>query len=404
MLFVELTSLVLLSPKGPALLQKEPATTGKVLKNIFPCTPSFLLLPKVREEMAKALEHPLGLLELRDGEGESDDSELEGVRCIRMSNMNMLKEASEERSLRKSHVGTFGHTYHSIGNVVCKVEWFTDSKIVEHIAKACIRVVFVPSKAYDIFTKDDLPLHKIGLQFGEDHLEGIESDVYSFNLTGLAERPFGSVHTNSLTRNAKNSGEFLKTKSDFKIINDEGDGDGSIQITNEMNTFVKLKDEHEANLLVHVKNTIESNGCESRAKLQLKLHQKLHQKLYEKNTTVADTVANIKDNGEFYTSKSKEHGMKPEKGKSNDDGFKWGVQEASTFEELKQRMSTTPVLSLPDFNKVFVGPRISLAATYQKEVVTELPEELQEGQPLKKFMAICDSRVVFLKTAMQRRL
>ncbi|GKG47400.1 retrotransposon-related protein, partial [Tanacetum coccineum] len=37
-----------------------------------------------------------------------------------------------------------------------------------------------------------------------------------------------------------------------------------------------------------------------------------------------------------------------------DDGFKWGVQEASAFEELKQRLSATPVLSLPDFNEVFV--------------------------------------------------
>ncbi|GJR22843.1 hypothetical protein Tco_0971370 [Tanacetum coccineum] len=99
-----------------------------------------------------------------------------------------------------------------------------------------------------------------------------------------------------------------------------------------------------------------------------------------------------------------EHGTKPKKRKSNDDGLKWGVQEASAFEELKQQISTTSVLSLPDFNEVFVGPRMSLAATYQKEVVTEWPEEFQEGQPLEKSMAICDSRVVFLKTAMQRRL
>nr|GEV21224.1 hypothetical protein [Tanacetum cinerariifolium] len=187
----------------------------------------------------------------------------------RMGNTSMLKETGKEHSIRKSHVSTFGYTYHSIGNVVCKVEWFTNSETIEHIAKAGINVVFVPNEAYDIFTKDDLPLHKIGLQFGEDHLEGIESDVYSFDLTSLAERPFESVHTNSLKRNAKNSGEFLKTKSDFNIINDEGDQDGSIHITNEMDTFLKLKDEHGANLLVHVEKTIESNGCESRAKVRL---------------------------------------------------------------------------------------------------------------------------------------
>ncbi|GKG25322.1 hypothetical protein Tco_0395950, partial [Tanacetum coccineum] len=67
-------------------------------------------------------------------------------------------------------------------------------------------------------------------------------------------------------------------------------------------------------------------------------------------TTAAITVAKIEETGEFYTSESEEHGTKPEKGKCNDDGFKWGVQEAPTFEELNQRISTTPVLSLPDFN------------------------------------------------------
>ncbi|GKA95988.1 hypothetical protein Tco_0818083 [Tanacetum coccineum] len=84
--------------------------------------------------------------------------------------------------------------------------------------------------------------------------------------------------------------------------------------------------------------------------------------------------------------------------------FKWGVQEASAFEKLKQQLSTTSVLSLPDFNEVLVGPRMSLAAIYQKEVVVELPEESKEGQPLEKPMAIRDLRVVFFKTAMQRRI
>ncbi|GJX79855.1 ribonuclease H-like domain-containing protein [Tanacetum coccineum] len=36
------------------------------------------------------------------------------------------------------------------------------------------------------------------------------------------------------------------------------------------------------------------------------------------------------------------------------DNFNWGVQEAPAFEELKQQLSTTPVLSLPYFNHVFV--------------------------------------------------
>ncbi|GJV26463.1 hypothetical protein Tco_1379158 [Tanacetum coccineum] len=36
------------------------------------------------------------------------------------------------------------------------------------------------------------------------------------------------------------------------------------------------------------------------------------------------------------------------------DGFKWGLQKASAFEELNQRLSTTLVLSLPYFNEVFL--------------------------------------------------
>ncbi|GKD53204.1 hypothetical protein Tco_1286591 [Tanacetum coccineum] len=82
------------------------------------------------------------------------------------------------------------------------------------------------------------------------------------------------------------------------------------------------------------------------------LKQALQRALLWSNPTTlaADTVVKIEETGEFYT--SEEHGMKPEKGKSNDDGFKWGVQEVSAFEELKQRISTTPVLSLTDFSEV----------------------------------------------------
>ncbi|GKE29797.1 retrotransposon-related protein, partial [Tanacetum coccineum] len=74
-----------------------------------------------------------------------------------------------------------------------------------------------------------------------------------------------------------------------------------------------------------------------------------------------------------------------------DDGFKWGVHEASAFEELKNRLSTTPVLSLPDFNEVFF---IKADASVNGIGM--------EGQPLKEPIAIHDWQVVL--TAMQRRL
>ncbi|GJX45785.1 ty3-gypsy retrotransposon protein [Tanacetum coccineum] len=77
-------------------------------------------------------------------------------------------------------------------------------------------------------------------------------------------------------------------------------------------------------------------------------------------------------------------------------GFKWGVHEATAFEKLKQQLCTTPILSLPNFEQIFVveadasdtgigavllqnnhpisyfsrklGPRMRIAATYQKEL------------------------------------
>ncbi|GJT03524.1 hypothetical protein Tco_0824693 [Tanacetum coccineum] len=110
--------------------------------------------------MAKALNIPLVYLNSCDsppsmGEGDSDDSELEGVgrrglfpfgmilktlfrernhhvihkieiirESMRMSNANMFKEASEKHSIRNCHIGTLGHTYHSLGNVVGKIKAF----------------------------------------------------------------------------------------------------------------------------------------------------------------------------------------------------------------------------------------------------------------------------------------
>ncbi|MCI77844.1 RNA-directed DNA polymerase (Reverse transcriptase), partial [Trifolium medium] len=36
------------------------------------------------------------------------------------------------------------------------------------------------------------------------------------------------------------------------------------------------------------------------------------------------------------------------------DNFKWGVESQQAFDELKKRITSAPVLSLPDFTKGFV--------------------------------------------------
>ncbi|GJS14247.1 hypothetical protein Tco_0408719 [Tanacetum coccineum] len=54
-------------------------------------------------------------------------------------------------------------------------------------------------------------------------------------------------------------------------------------------------------------------------------------------------------------------------------------------------------LALPSTSKIHVVFHVSILKLFSgngEEAVTELPEEFQEGQPLEKPMAICDSRLV----------
>nr|GEV12541.1 hypothetical protein [Tanacetum cinerariifolium] len=57
--------------------------------------------------------------------------------------MNMLKKPSEKHSVGKCHIGTLGYTYHSVGDVVGKVEVFSDNEAVKHVAQARVRMVLV---------------------------------------------------------------------------------------------------------------------------------------------------------------------------------------------------------------------------------------------------------------------
>ncbi|GJU18500.1 hypothetical protein Tco_1146466 [Tanacetum coccineum] len=71
---------------------------------------------------------------------------------------DILKKPSEEHGLRESHFATLSHTYHSMSDIVSKIEMFANGETIEHVTQGCIGVIFVTGKTYGIFTNDDVPL------------------------------------------------------------------------------------------------------------------------------------------------------------------------------------------------------------------------------------------------------
>ncbi|GJV23375.1 hypothetical protein Tco_1376070 [Tanacetum coccineum] len=49
---------------------------------------------------------------------------------------NMLVESSEKHNIRESHVATLGHAYHSVSDVIGKIEGFPNGETIEHISTA----------------------------------------------------------------------------------------------------------------------------------------------------------------------------------------------------------------------------------------------------------------------------
>nr|GFB62407.1 hypothetical protein [Tanacetum cinerariifolium] len=126
---------------------------------------------------------------------------------IRLRDVNMLKEASEKHFIRGCHNVTLGHTFHSFDNAVVKIDRFSNSVTIEHVAETSIK-------------------------FEEDHLEGIKG---SGKMSG-----------------SKNTSKLLESKRNFNILNDKSNREGSIQVLNEADTFVELKNKHRANLFVDI--------------------------------------------------------------------------------------------------------------------------------------------------------
>ncbi|GJT26113.1 hypothetical protein Tco_0906388 [Tanacetum coccineum] len=91
--------------------------------------------------------------------GDSEEPESDGVGVRR-------RESSKKHSIRESHVATLGHAYHSVGDVIGKIEGFANGETIEHIAQACVWMIFVSGEAYDIFTKNEFPFFEHFFQFG----------------------------------------------------------------------------------------------------------------------------------------------------------------------------------------------------------------------------------------------
>ncbi|GKE71010.1 hypothetical protein Tco_1529082 [Tanacetum coccineum] len=115
---------------------------------------------------------------------------------IRVIGLNVLEESSKKRGIRESHFTTLGFTYHSMSNVVGKIERLPIGEAIKHITQACVRMMFVSVKTYDVFTNNGFPFFEHSFHFGANHLEWIEGDIDTFD---FLEFGFGSFMEQSIT-------------------------------------------------------------------------------------------------------------------------------------------------------------------------------------------------------------
>ncbi|GJU09496.1 zf-CCHC domain-containing protein [Tanacetum coccineum] len=79
---------------------------------------------------------------------------------------DIFKKPSEKHGIRESHFATLSHTYHSMRDIVSKIEVFASGETIEHVTQGCIGVIFVTGETYRIFTNDGAPLLEFVSQFG----------------------------------------------------------------------------------------------------------------------------------------------------------------------------------------------------------------------------------------------
>ncbi|GJY76071.1 hypothetical protein Tco_0481187 [Tanacetum coccineum] len=178
---------------------------------------------------------------------------------------DIFKKPSEKHGIRESHFATLSHTYHSMSDIVSKIEMFVSGETIEHVTQGCIGVIFVTGEAYGIFTNDDVPLLEFISLFDVDHLKGVEDNVFSFDFSAI--RKCTHTHTHTFTRNFENLSKVFESESGFNIVDDESNGESSIEVLNEANTFVKLKNEDGENLFINDEKAIKTNCRKDVAKI-----------------------------------------------------------------------------------------------------------------------------------------
>ncbi|GJY72705.1 hypothetical protein Tco_0476408 [Tanacetum coccineum] len=141
---VEPAQPVPLVPTELALLQMEPAVPALALEHPFSLLKFWGLysfdgweLVHVRNGIKSVVVHWIIPHPLVEEYGEGD---------------RMTLKPSEKHFVGKCYIGTLGHTHHSVGDVVGKVERFSNGEAVEHVAQTSVRMVLVSSETYDIFT------------------------------------------------------------------------------------------------------------------------------------------------------------------------------------------------------------------------------------------------------------
>ncbi|GKD77051.1 hypothetical protein Tco_1339672 [Tanacetum coccineum] len=163
-----------------------------------------------------------------------------------------------------------------MSDIVSKIEVFASGETIKHVTQGCIGVIFVTGETYGIFTNDGAPLLEFVSQFGVDHLKGVKDNVFTFDFLVLGFR-------SCVGQGVKNQGwifvgrrievgvritiKVFESKSGFDIVDDESNGESSIEVSNEANTFVKLKNEEGENMFINVEKTIKTNCRKDVAKI-----------------------------------------------------------------------------------------------------------------------------------------